>query len=271
MTQILVGDLAQLYGLSKQTLHYYENKGILQPARDWRTGYRYFKSADIQRLGTIKKYRNAGFSLPEGVRLCEAEHPDTVAAAYRRRHKNLRRQIALMQLTAARMEEELTLYERCLKGPDKVWIERLDGFFRFEVKQSGAEIILQDEATGLEAEPWFSNLFFTSASERYYEMDAGGLSHFTRGILIDPQGAEILGIPVNTPHVQAIPEGMFATWMMAADSLSRIPDTFAQAADTLRRLKRQALGAPFTRTVMACRGSKSHSHVLRQVLIPLAE
>lgn len=267
--RILVGDLAQLYGLSNQTLHYYENKGILKPRRDPRTGYRYFDTSDLQRLGTIKKYRNAGFSLPEGVRLCESDDATLIAAAYKKRHKNILSQIAMMQLKADCMEEELALYDRCVNHPNTVYMEELDGFFRFEVKQSGEEIILQDEETRREAEPWFSNIFFTSASERYYAGDDGGFSHFTRGMLISRDRARILNIPVKTLHVQDIPAGLYANWMMCADSPSRIQDTFMDAVNTLRRIKRMPCGAPFTRTLMACRGTDRHSHVLRQVLIPI--
>lgn len=67
---ILVSDLAKLLGLSNQTLHYYENKKILNPKRDIMNSYRYYDAADLSLLGSIKKYRNAGFSLSETMMLC---------------------------------------------------------------------------------------------------------------------------------------------------------------------------------------------------------
>lgn len=267
--RILVGDLAQLYGLSNQTLHYYENKRILRPRRDIRTGYRYYESSDLQRLGTIKKYRNAGFSLGEGERLCSENETSVIAGAYIRKRRTLQRQIELMQLTTTRMDEELNLYERFQSQQDHVWVEELAGFYRFEVKGSGEEIIIQNEDTRQEAVPWFSNIFFTSASERYYMDKLGAFSHFTRGMLADRHTTQLLKIPVNTPHVQELQAGPYACFMMQAESTSRVQETFNRTIEVLRDLNRSAAGAPFTRAVMACRGTPEHSCVLRQVLIPL--
>lgn len=204
-----------------------------------------------------------------GVKLCEAKEPADIAAAYRQRHGEVLGQLSLLKLDEARIREELDLYERYLTEPDSARLEELEGFYRFEVKQSGEEIIFQDEAVRREAEPWFSNIFYTSASERYYTGDKGDFSHYTRGMLIERSSAVTLNIPVDTPNVQDIAAGSFVTWMMAADSPARSLDTFAKAGQILEQLQLKAVGAPFTRTTMACRGNPSHSFVLRQILVPV--
>lgn len=48
--EIIVSDLAKLYGISNQTLHYYEDKNILHPKRNVINNYRYYVYAPFDSL-----------------------------------------------------------------------------------------------------------------------------------------------------------------------------------------------------------------------------
>jgi DNA-binding transcriptional MerR regulator len=58
-----VKKLAQLAGVSARTLRYYDEIGILKPARVSEAGYRIYEEAQVNRLQQIMFYRELGFPL----------------------------------------------------------------------------------------------------------------------------------------------------------------------------------------------------------------
>ena len=59
-----ISEVAKRSGLPAKTIRYYEEIGLLQPARD-ANGYRVFSSQDLHRLAFLGRARNLGFSLSE--------------------------------------------------------------------------------------------------------------------------------------------------------------------------------------------------------------
>ena len=61
-----IGVFARLGEVSVRTLRFYDEKGLIKPARiDAQTGYRYYDTAQIPRLAKIRELRELGFSLDE--------------------------------------------------------------------------------------------------------------------------------------------------------------------------------------------------------------
>lgn len=60
---ILVSELAKTYHISRPTLIYYDKLGLLVPMHDEKTGYRYYSSADVDRLELILALKETGMSL----------------------------------------------------------------------------------------------------------------------------------------------------------------------------------------------------------------
>ncbi|MCH4171529.1 MAG: MerR family transcriptional regulator [Lactobacillus sp.] len=59
-----INQCAQATGVSKDTLRYYDQEGILSPARD-ANQYRNYSTADVTRLNIIQNLKYAGLSLVE--------------------------------------------------------------------------------------------------------------------------------------------------------------------------------------------------------------
>ena len=55
--------LAKMAGVSTRTLRYYDEVGILQPARINSSGYRIYGSKEVDRLQQILFYRELDFSI----------------------------------------------------------------------------------------------------------------------------------------------------------------------------------------------------------------
>lgn len=61
----LIGELAQRAGVNRETLRYYERRGLLRPSRRSASGYRLYDSAAAERLSFIKRAQAFGFTLDE--------------------------------------------------------------------------------------------------------------------------------------------------------------------------------------------------------------
>lgn len=62
---ITTGELARLAGLHRETVRFYERKGLLPPPSRSEAKYRQFTSADLQRVRFITRAKKLGFTLRE--------------------------------------------------------------------------------------------------------------------------------------------------------------------------------------------------------------
>ena len=63
--RFLIGELAEHAGVNRETLRYYERRGLLKPARRTASGYRIYNRESAARLLFIKRAQGFGFSLEE--------------------------------------------------------------------------------------------------------------------------------------------------------------------------------------------------------------
>lgn len=62
---MLIGELAELTGMTTKTLRFYEEQGVLTPARRAANGYREYDGDSIARLDFIARARAAGLSIAQ--------------------------------------------------------------------------------------------------------------------------------------------------------------------------------------------------------------
>lgn len=245
--EILVGELAKLYGLSSQTLHYYEEKGMLNPSRSVTNGYRYYEASDISRLGSIKKYRNAEFSLPDGVFLIEDADDWEVATCYQKQKENIRLEIERKQHLMYQMDEDLALYTRYQRIGNKFLEEELDGFMRFE--SAGAQIIFQNNSKRKEATPWFKNIMYTFASYMYYiDKNSNDVKDITYGMICSKLMAKYLQLD-KTESVTNINKGLFLTSVMNTDIDGNLEEYIHKCLTYIKDKNYELRGNPFCRTI----------------------
>lgn len=91
-----VGQLAKLFGLSRSTLLYYDEIGILSPSVRSASNYRLYSDDDARRMEQIKVYREAGLSL-EAISKLLRDDSDSVPAVLERHLQDLSREIARLR------------------------------------------------------------------------------------------------------------------------------------------------------------------------------
>ncbi|RTQ93342.1 MerR family transcriptional regulator [Lysinibacillus telephonicus] len=71
--KLRIGELAEITGITKRTIDYYTNLGLLKAERST-SNYRYYKSDAIERLYKIEEMKSSGMSLKDIKNSFEKEH-----------------------------------------------------------------------------------------------------------------------------------------------------------------------------------------------------
>lgn len=91
-----VGQLAKLFGISRSTLLYYDEIGLLSPSQRSPSNYRLYSDDDVRKMERIKVYREAGLPLEDISRLLGAGD-DSVYVVLERHLQDLSREIARLR------------------------------------------------------------------------------------------------------------------------------------------------------------------------------
>lgn len=135
-----VQKLGKLAGVSTRTLRYYDEIGILKPARINSSGYRIYGEAEVDRLQQILFYRELGVSLESIKDIVTAPSFDGAAALREHREKLLEKRNQL-DVLIANVDKTIALTEGRIKMSNK---EKFEGFKKKMVddneKKYGKEI-----------------------------------------------------------------------------------------------------------------------------------
>jgi DNA-binding transcriptional MerR regulator len=99
MSEYTVKDLAESAGVSRRTLHFYDERGLLKPAKVGENGYRYYDEGSLIRLQQILFYREMDLELEEIKRILDDPNFDSISALQRHRDSMQDRIARLKKLT----------------------------------------------------------------------------------------------------------------------------------------------------------------------------
>jgi DNA-binding transcriptional MerR regulator len=119
-----VQKLARLAGVSTRALRYYDEIGILKPARINSSGYRIYGEPEVDRLQQILLYRELGVSLENIMEIISAPSFDETRALREHRQKLLWKREQL-DLLIANVDKTIAVLEGRITMTDK---EKFEGF-----------------------------------------------------------------------------------------------------------------------------------------------
>lgn len=71
---MLIGEIADFFGISRKAVRLYEKKGIIRPVKvDPVNGYRYYSAEQVQQLNALLELKAVGFSLDEIKRIMDGK------------------------------------------------------------------------------------------------------------------------------------------------------------------------------------------------------
>ncbi|WP_166394994.1 MerR family transcriptional regulator [Rubrobacter marinus] len=109
-----IGDFSQLGQVSVRTLHHYDERGLLKPARidDW-TGYRFYSVEQLPRLNRILALKDLGFSLDQISQVLADEVPaEKLRGMLMLKQAEIERQLTEGRTRLMRVEARLKQIER---------------------------------------------------------------------------------------------------------------------------------------------------------------
>ena len=113
-----VNEVSKLSGVSVQTLHYYDEIGLLTPQKSDHSGYRLYDEKDIESLQQILFFRELGFELKKIKEILDKPNFDKDQAL--KNHKDL------LLLKRTRLDNLIELTENLLKGENKMSFKEFD-------------------------------------------------------------------------------------------------------------------------------------------------
>lgn len=96
-----VNEVSKLTGVSVRTLHYYDEIGLLRPAKVTETRYRLYGAAELERLQHILLFRELQFPLKEIRRILDSSDFD--------RNRALEQQITLLRMKKEHLDNLIAL------------------------------------------------------------------------------------------------------------------------------------------------------------------
>lgn len=119
-----VKKLAQIAGVSSRTLRYYDEIGLLKPARTNSSGYRIYGSEEVDRLQQILFYRKLDVSLEKIKNILDAPSFNELNAL-KEHHKKLLEKRDQLNLLIANVNKTILSKEGSIAMSDK---EKFEGF-----------------------------------------------------------------------------------------------------------------------------------------------
>jgi DNA-binding transcriptional MerR regulator len=110
-----VNQLSKMAGISRRTLHYYDEIGLLKPSQVGENSYRYYNEEALLRLQQILLYREMGMPL-ENIKLILGRRDFDVLSALEGHQEELRKRIAQLERLMATVDHTINH----LKGINKM-------------------------------------------------------------------------------------------------------------------------------------------------------
>lgn len=135
-----IEQVAAQTSLTKRTLRYYEEVGLLPPTGRTEGNYRRYTQEDIQRLESIKNLRNLlGFSLSDIRAILDAEDERLQIKEAYRQETEASNKIAQLDHADEIIRQQLELIEQKIAGLEQMRVSLLEKMERHEYKRQSLQ------------------------------------------------------------------------------------------------------------------------------------
>lgn len=161
-----IGEVSDIAGISTRTLRYYEEAGLLVPART-ANGYRRYAPADLDRLQEILLLRHMGMSV--------AEIPSTLSATEDERRRTLARHLETLRAERERLDTLIRTVENTIEHIEKG--VPMDDKAKFEGMKR--DLVEQNERThGAEVRERWGDTAADEANRKILNLSEGEFERF---------------------------------------------------------------------------------------------
>ena len=133
MKKLTIGQMSLQLGLGRETLRHYENIGLVKPNRECINGYRYYNEMDGLNILHTRQLQSYGMqlnSIHEKMRMWSLSEQEE---CLRIRERNLRNELAELELRLARIHRIRGFIEDSITSPGKFWESDVNGLYKILV------------------------------------------------------------------------------------------------------------------------------------------
>jgi len=179
-----IRELADMAGVSARTLRWYDSVGLLKPCRVGENGYRYYSSAEVDRLQYILFYREMGMELRRIKEILDAPGFDRLSA--------LRGQLDALVSERERLDVVIEMIQKTIRTEERNETmkdhEKFEAFKRDKVAQNEAKY-------GAEARGKYGNEAVDASNRKMMNMNA---ETYARWESLDQEILSRLEVAVNS-------------------------------------------------------------------------
>lgn len=265
--KILVNEIANLYGITSQTIHYYEKKNIIKPIRDFTNNYRYFHNDDIKTLGVIKKYRNADFTLEYAQEMCKTDSHKDIILKMKKNQESTLELIKHKQLIFNILEENINFSDRYNSIGNSPVLENISE--QYILLSNEKEIIYQDDdELKKEATGWFKNLFFTKACSIYEKIDDENYKKIALGAIASKEIFDYFNLKL-TKNVIKIDEGLSITSTAIVINQDDIIKEIKNSLYFIEEKNYKLRSKPIVKTLFSSKNNNNDYELFILIIIPI--
>lgn len=198
-----IGEVAELFGITKGGVRHYEKIGILQPTRD-ESGYRVYSRHNITDLKRMRAYQSMGFSLEEAHSMALCESAQALMDKLDQKERILKRQIELLDRTAQMLGVQREAIREAREQADNWTLCERPEFYRIPVwqeRRGGAGDSPEQRRRMLAVEQsWTAAMPVVQLCDYYY-WQAGEL-RYEKGSCVLREDAERFGLNLDSALVE---------------------------------------------------------------------
>jgi DNA-binding transcriptional MerR regulator len=193
-----IGEVARILGISADLIRYYEEKGVVAPAKDPTNNYRYYDTWDINYLIDCLWYKNFGFGIERVASMVTEGGFDTLLETLEHKQDEIEASIRRQELLLQRIQRfrEKLAYTKSLVGICDV--RECAGFFYY-INRHNSEYDSHSETLEI-SRRWLKYMPFT---RRYFEIPddamSGETDEYSWGFSLGTQYVGELGVDVSPP------------------------------------------------------------------------
>lgn len=129
-------EIREKLGITRDTLRFYEQKGIIQPEVDPANGYRYYDDWQVNLLWDCKLYQSMGFSLTEIQQILASDELPTIQRRIQRRVDEVERELERKKMELALMRQHVEDMERAPRELGCIKLSHFDGYAYVPVREN---------------------------------------------------------------------------------------------------------------------------------------
>lgn len=196
--QYPIGKVAKAFGLTKETLRYYERSGVM-PSYRGENGYRFYEKKQLQNMAVIRRMQNIGFSLKEISALMTDYSGERLFAklesSIQIKEEELRYQMALLK----RLRED-TAFLRKQENYDRPYLTQLP--VRYAFYFDNVEMLVNDKGIREDIIRWYARMYPALGLETLRWEDISRQTPRRIGLTVDIEGALASGFPLTDNIVE---------------------------------------------------------------------